>query len=433
MQKMLEFMLQHVFTRITQRTNPIMNTYPRREFLKFGAALPLAMQSLDLRAASKRAQSAPPKRIMFICNSLGFYNPHFYPKTRGDLSSSTYLQEMEAKDKMTVFQNLFHPGMDTSNHDSEKSFLTGVPSPEATNFINSISLDQILARHMGGDTRFPFLPFSIYDRGWGCSWNSRGVAIPPLHNEAQIFDKLFGEEDLSARQRQIRNDQHVVQCLYRDMDQLQKQGGNGAKIVSYRNVIAELEQQLEHEAFWLKTQKPEVPNTLSDDSEFAFSTKIKNLLELSKRAFQTDSTRVITCSLDWIYGAIKVPGATGGWHTLSHHGGKADALGKLSRIELDVMKHLNQFLTDLDQIKEGDGTLLDHTTVVIGSNFGDASNHTCNNLPTIVAGGGYNHQAHTVLKKRTPLCNLYLELLHTFNIDVGQFGSSQYDMGLLNG
>lgn len=322
--------------------------------------------------------------------------------------------------------------METSNHDSEKSFLTGVPHPEAANFTNTISLDQILARHMGGDTRFPFLPLSIYDRGWGCSWNSRGVAIPTLYDETKIFDKLFGKEDLQAKRQQILDDQQVVRSLYRDLKQLKRSGGNGAKIDSYRTVIAELEAKLEHEQFWLDTKKPQVPNTLSEDQEFAFSTKVRNLLELSKLAFQTDSTRVITFSMDWIYGAINVPGATGGWHTLSHHSGNSEKLDKLVRIELDLLKHLNQFLSDLDRIPEGNGTLLDHTTVVIGSNFGDSSDHTCNNLPTIVAGGGYHHQAHTVLEKPTPLCNLYLELLHEFNIDQGSFGSSEMDMGLLN-
>ena len=160
---------------------------------------------------------------------------------------------------------------------------------------------------------------------------------------------------------------------------------------------------------------------------------MRNLFELAKLAFQTDSTRVITVSLDWIYGAINVPGATGGWHTLSHHGGKADALAKLSRIEIDIVKHLNRFLSDLDEIKEEGGKLLDQTTVVIGSNFGDASNHTHNNLPIIVAGGGYRHQAHTVLDRPTPLCNLYLELLHRHEVDAAGFGSSERNMELLKG
>lgn len=407
-----------------------MSPYSRRDFLKFGAALPLAIRSLEGRATTTGEVKAP-KRIIFICNSLGFYEPNFFPGVRGDFETSPYLKDLGVREKMTVFQNLFHPGMDTSNHDSEKSFLTGAPSPEAANFINSVSLDQVLAREMGGDTRFPFLSFSIYDRGWGCSWNDRGVAIPPMHDEGQIFDKLFGEEDLTAKRRQIEDDRKVVQGLHRDMEQILRGGGDPSKLESYRNVIAELEAQLKHEEFWLEAKKPEVPDTLSTDSEFAFSTKIKNLFELSKLAFQTDSTRVITLSLDWIYGAISVPGATGGWHTLSHHAGKAEALTKLSRIEMEIIRHLNQFLLALDGIEEPGGTLLDHTTVVIGSNFGDASNHTCRNLPTIVAGGGYRHQGHSVLEQATPLCNLYLELLHRHDVDMSGFGSSTADLGLL--
>ena len=408
-----------------------MNMATRREFLQFGAALPLAIHSLDVQAGTNPKPKTPPKRIIFICNSLGFYEPHFFPKTRGDLGSSRYLSGMGTRDKMTVFQNLFHPGMETSNHDSEKSFLTGAPRPEALHFMNSISIDQVLAEHIGNETRFASLPLSIYDRGWGCSWNARGVAIPPLHDETQIFDKLFGEEDLTARKRRLENDQLIIRSLYRDMEQLRQHGSDRSKIESYRQVIAELEKQLEREQFWLTMKKPDVPNVLSTDREYAFSTKIKNLLELSKLAFQTDSTRVITFSMDWIYGAIKVPGATGGWHTLSHHGGKQDVLEKLVRVEEDILRHLNQFMADLDQINEGDGTLLDHTTVVIGSNFGDSSNHTCNNLPTIVAGGSYRHRAHAVLDKPTPLCNLWLELLHKHDIDVGQFGSSESDTNLL--
>jgi hypothetical protein len=413
----------------------LMNAPTRRDLLKFGTALPFAMHSLNVRADSNA--KSPPKRIIFICNSLGFYKPYFFPKNRGDLSSSDYLKDIATRDKLTVFENLYHPGMNTSNHDSEKSFLTGVPKPEAPNFTNSISLDQVLASKMGSDTRFPFLPLSIYDRGWGCSWNDRGVAIPPLHDVDRIYNKLFGEEDLSAKRKQITKDQNVIACLRRDLKHMEtrsvSEGPDVSKIETYRNVIAELEKQISHESFWLDTAKPEVPDTLSNDPEFAFSTKIENLLELCKLAFQTDSTRVITLSLDWIYGAIKVPGATGGWHSLSHHGGRQNQLEQLSRIERDIVKHLNHFLTDLDSIPEGNGTLLDHTTVVIGSNFGDASNHTCSNLPTIVAGGGYRHQVHTVPEKPTPLCNLWLELLHRHNIDLGQFGSSDDDPRLLLG
>lgn len=405
----------------------------RRQLLKFGAALPLAMHALEARSETK--DKSPPKRILFICNSLGFYKPYFFPKQSGDLATSDYLKDLGPQHKLTVFENLFHPGMETSNHDSEKSFLTGVPKPEAANFRNAVSVDQLLAREIADQTRLPFLSLSLYDRGWGCSWNDRGTAIPPLHDPLAVYNKLFGKEDLTAKRQQIETDQQVIACLQRDLQQLEREGAQAgeehSKIETYRNVIAELKQQLDHETFWLQTAKPEIPNQLRTDPEFAFSAQIQNMLELSKLAFQTDSTRVITFSLDWIYGAINVPGATGGWHTLSHHGGKPNLLEPLSRIERDILKHLNQFLQDLDSIAEGDSTLLDHTTVIIGSNFGDASNHTCNKLPTIVAGGGYRHRGHVVMDQPTPLCNLWLELLQHHNLDIGSFGSSGGDAKLL--
>ena len=408
-----------------------MNVISRKDFLKAGTALPLALQSLDLRATAKPKPVTPPKRIIFICSCLGFYKPYFFPKKRGDLATSDYLKDMKTLDKMTVFNNLYHPGMDTSNHDSEKSFLTGSPSPESPTFVNGISLDQVFAREMGKETRFPFLNFSIYNRGWGISWNDRGSPIPPMHDEEKIFEKLFEKENLETKQKQLRNDQNILHSLSRDMEILRKKGSQPGKLDSYKAAIRELDAQLAHEKFWLNADKPKVEKSLSQDPEFAFSTKIKNLFELAKLAFRTDSTRVITLSMDWIDGAITVPGATGGWHTLSHHGGKADKIESLSKIEIDTLKHFNRFLFEMDQIKEGEGTLLDHTTVVMGSNFGDASNHTCNNLPMIVAGGGYRHQAHSVLEQPTPLCNLYLELLHKHDIDAGAFGSSNADLGLL--
>lgn len=405
------------------------DTLPRRRFLKFGAAFPLAVSGL--RNASAAPQAGSPKRIIFVNNSLGFFRSYFNPSRHGELNSSKYLSLIECPEDLTVIENLYHPGMDTSNHDSEKSFLTGAAQPEANGFQNTISLDQVLAAEFGTQTRFPSLAFSLYDRGWGCSWDARGRAISPMHDADKIFDQLFKPENLQRKQQQISDDQRILASLKRDLTHLRSSGDPSQSAWQYQELIRELEAKLQHEAFWLKTDKPKVDYTLSRDARYAFSTKIANLFELAKLAFRTDSTRVITISMDWIYGAIKVPGATGGWHTLSHHNYNIDAVKQLSCIETDVMRRFNQFLMDLKSIPEGDGTLLDHTTVVLGSNFGNASDHTCHRLPILVAGGGYKHQQHKKVKERTPLCNLWLELLHSHNIDAGSFGSSQQDMRLL--
>lgn len=414
----------------------------RRKLLQFGLALPIAIQSLssvrtrlfgDERVPDVGGRKSPPRRVLFICNSLGFHAPYFFPVGAKDLSKSEYLGGMRLQEKMTVFRNLYHPGMDTSNHDSEKSFLTGKPNPEASNFVNGISLDQVLANSLGGQTRFPFLSFSIYNRGWGCSWNDRGVAIPPMHDEEAIFDMLFGAEDLQAKQELIAKDMLVVEALRRDIDLLQGGSKSTESLETYTTVLRELEGRLEREKYWLSTSKPKVEKSLREDPEFEFSAKVHNLFELAKLAFRTDSTRVISISLDWIYGAIKVPGATGGWHTLSHHGGNPEVLSSLSCVERDILKHFEALLWGMDQIQEEGGSLLDHTTVVLGSNFGDSSNHTCNELPMLIAGGGYQHHGYRLLERATPLCNLYLELLHRHDIDVGRFGTSEEDKRLLGG
>ena len=240
-----------------------MSNISRKSFLKFGAALPLALHSLNSRAEQARKQS--PKRIIFINSCLGFYKAYFFPKQRGDLSTSDYLKGMKLKEKMTVFENLFHPGMETSNHDSEKSFLTGAPSPESPTFVNGISLDQVLAQQMGGDTRFPFLNFSIYDRGWGCSWNDRGAAIPPMHDEQKIFQMLFEKQDLLEKKQQLQDDQNILNSLRRDLAMLLKHGSNAGKLKSYQTVLADLKNQLNHEKVWLNTSKPKVSKSLSDD------------------------------------------------------------------------------------------------------------------------------------------------------------------------
>lgn len=411
--------------------NSVNPTFDRRGFLKWGASLPLAMQSLSLRADEKNAES--PRRVIFICNSLGFYQPYLQPRRQGDLSSSDYLNSLSLPEKVTLIENLYHPGMETSNHDSEKSFLTGAPRPEALGFENTVSVDQVLSESLGGDTRFPFLSFSLYDRGWGCSWNRQGAAIPPQYREEAIFNQLFGPEDLTQRKRDLQRDELILAGLKEDLKSLTAANQVSSSVTQYRELILQLEKQVAHDRFWLETEKPKVDRTLSDDRQFEFSTKIHNLFELAKLAFRTDSTRVITFSMDWIYGAIDVPGASGGWHTLSHHGGRPEVLKDLRCVEVDILKHFNQFLVELDAIPEGDGTLLDYTTVVMGSCFGDASNHTCHQLPILVAGGGHNHQQHRVVDSGTPLCNLWLELLHHHNVDGGHFGSSRQNMKLLQG
>ena len=113
-------------------------------------------------------------------------------------------------------------------------------------------------------------------------------------------------------------------------------------------------------------------------------------------------------------------------HDASHHGKDETKIEQLAIIEETQLEIFSRFLTSMQQVREGDGTLFDHTAILNASNLGNASAHTCENLPVILAGGGFKHQGH-VLKDRkdnAPLCNLYVRMLQQIGVETDTFGSS---------
>jgi len=401
----------------------------RRDFLKAGVVLPL----LPSVIAAETPKTAP-RRIVFICNTLGFHPGFWHPKKTGDLSSSVYLKAMRARNKMSVLGNFFHPGMETSNHLSEKSFLTGALYPEAPGFRNTTSIDQLLARQNGLKTRFPHLCLSLLNRS--CAWDKSGSGIAPIHDENVLFDMLFGMLDKSSKSARLQRDQSIADALHRDMQTLRRRASvdDAMKLDEYLTVLKEFERQISHKKNWLNADKPVVTNPITPDGQYPFETKIRNMLKLAALALQTDSTRVITLNMPFTNNsAIVVPGLKGkvGWHRASHHSNNPAKVAQLKLIEESILRNLDQFIFDLDQVQEENGTLLDNTLVVIGSNMGNASGHTHNNLPILLAGGGIKHVPHQAEARPTPLCNLYLEILNHHGIALSEFGSSTAPSSLL--
>jgi hypothetical protein len=113
-------------------------------------------------------------------------------------------------------------------------------------------------------------------------------------------------------------------------------------------------------------------------------------------------------------------------HDLSHHGQDPVKLGQLKTVEVEKLKVLRDLLAKLKQTKETDSTLLDNTMVFFSSNLGNASNHSCKNLPVLLAGGGFKHGQHQVFdtKNNTPLSNLFVAMLQNLGLEVERFGSS---------
>jgi len=151
--------------------------------------------------------------------------------------------------------------------------------------------------------------------------------------------------------------------------------------------------------------------------------------DMSRLAFQTDSTRVITLFL----GGQRTPGvkfedgrSLGGYHNLSHHGKDEAKLGELEEIEIAQMELFGELLRDLQEVEETNGSLLDNTMVLYGCHMGDANIHNNINLPVILAGGGFRHGQHLAFNphNNTPLCNVFVSMLHNLGIERERFASS---------
>ena len=153
------------------------------------------------------------------------------------------------------------------------------------------------------------------------------------------------------------------------------------------------------------------------------------MYRMVRLALETDSTRLVTLFI----AGTTAPGLTLSsgkqypwYHGLTHHSMDQGKLTQLEEIEIEQMRMLGDLLSSLDSIEEEDGTLLDNTMTLYGSNLSDANIHDTRNLPIILAGGGFRHGRHLAynLDNNTPLCNLYVSMLQRLGVETDQFGSS---------
>jgi hypothetical protein len=202
----------------------------------------------------------------------------------------------------------------------------------------------------------------------------------------------------------------------------------------YMESIRDLERRLVIDEQWVKTPKPTVaaepPKDITNKSDLIGRTRL--LFDLTHLAIQTDSTRLITIMLSGTTSAPPIDGVTRGHHDLSHHGKDPGKLAQLRIVENECLKVFQDLVAKLKRSREGESTLLDRTMVYLGSNLGDASSHSTNNLPILLAGGGFVHGQHLAYDPRhaPPLCNLYVSMLQGLGIEVDAFNSGS---GTLSG
>jgi hypothetical protein len=371
--------------------------------------------------------------MVCICTPLGLHAPFFFPQKAGkDYPLSPYLEVLkDVRDDFTVLSGLSHPEVD-QGHDSAFTFLTAAPHPEnRSGFRNTISLDQFAAERVGLETRFPSL--TLGDEGFGLSWTRSGAPVPADSSPSHVFARLFLEgrpEEVQAQTRRLQAGQSILDAVGDQANAMRPGLGAGDrdKLDEYFTSVRELEQRMARAEEWSKKPKPKVeakpPQDIPNSADLVGRTRL--LFDLAHLALQTDSTRLITI---FLLGTSQVPPIAGvalGHHDLSHHGQDAGKIEQLKKVELETMRLLRDLLAKLKETREEGASLLERTMVLFGSNLGNANNHSCKNLPIILAGGGFKHGQHLAFDpaKPPPLCNLYVTMLQRLGIEAERFGSS---------
>ena len=409
----------------------------RRAFLRSASvvvALP-ALESLKCRASVSHGLQ-PPKRMVCIGNEFGMYPGAFWPKTYGrNYELTPLLNPIESiRNDLTLFSHLDH-GL-KGGHFAVHTYLTGVKSADARNMAEGgISLDQRAAEHVGSETRFPSLTIgseSGLHGGCQMSWTRTGTRVPPVPGPRELFRGMFVQDDAAAKAKtadRIALQKSILDSVLGDAKSLKSRlnKADGRKLDEYFSSVRDVEVKLRLDQQWQNVPKPKP--AIDEPKNKGLTRDLPLIYDLIALALQTDSSRVATIEVGGTFAARDL-GIKKGYHSLSHHGKAEENIEQLVQIELYQMEQFARFVEKLKGVSEphSDGSLLDSTMVLMGSGMGNANSHTNNDLPILLAGGGFRHgeykQFPKETRKRIPLCNLFVSMLQQFGVETDAFGTS---------
>ena len=431
-------------------TNPRpARTASRRTFLR-GAGVTIALPVLScMRPAFGTHQPPTPKRMLLVSNNLGVLPQPFFPSESGPAYKlSPYLEELkELREDFTVFSGLSHPDV-VGGHSTENCFLTGARGPTRSGFRNQISLDQFAAEALGQQTRFATLNLgvNIVKAKRSLSWTRDGALLPAEDSPSALFRKMFVQGDrheVERRLDELRVRGSILDAVATETRQFSKSIGRDDRhrLNQYLNSVRELEHRLHIAGEWETQPKPtidrEPPRDILDDARFF--DKFELMLSMAQLALETDSTRIVTLMVDaFETGVFQIDDQTksiNAYHNLSHHGQVPEKVRQLESVDRRQMGLLRTLLKNLSATSDGSYRMLDNTMVLYGSNMGDSNTHDNTNLPILLAGGGFRHGQHLAFDRddNTPLCNLFLTLLHQLGVEADAFGSSTGTLDGLEG
>ena len=417
--------------------NPLRNRPLSRRTVLKGLGVALALPFLDAMVPAFTAEPAPaaaavPRRMFCIETNQGILPQNFFPETAGrDYETTPYLDILkDARAHMTVLSGVSLPEVD-GGHGAELCFLTGASHPGRGGFRNSISLDQFAAERVGLLTRHPSLSLAV-DTQRSLSFTGAGVMLPGEDRPSQLFKRLFVQgtpDEVDAQVARLREERSILDQVGERAKALAAQVGadDRAKVDQYCTSLRELERRLVVAEEWEHKPKPvtdaKAPSDSNDRS--AVIPRTRTMFELARLALASDATRIITMYISQDFVRPDIAGVNEGTHQLTHHGNRPEKLAMLKLIEEAQFRELATLLCGLEATREPHGSLLDTTMVLYGTNMGSANSHANDNLPVLLAGGGFKHGQHLAFdrKRNYPLTNLHVSMLQRLGIEVDAFSS----------
>lgn len=426
----------------------------RRTVLR-GAGLALALPWMEAMAPAAPAAAKPPKRFcaFFFGNGVSLPSPrsaghedwHWFPHTDGADYKFTKSLETLAPHRadLTILGGLSHAtSRQLVGHNTVDVWLTGADIRENLN--NSISIDQAIARHQGDKTRIPSLVLSSHggvgtkSRSTTISFDAQGRAIPAESNPRRVFERLFeapSDGDLAARKKALTVGKRRVDFLLEDAKDLRTKLGNSdqQRLDEFLQSLDEVEGRVARAQDWLGKALPQVDRGRInlDVSPKGPTDYIRTMYDLIALAFETDTTRSAAYQVtaeDGVGICDKFPTILEFGRKVGHHGLSHDdkdptfGWGKYDRY---LAEQFAYFLGKLGKVREGDGRLLDNVVALYGS--GTSTTHNARNYPLVLAGGkslGLKHGRYIKQKAERPLGDLFLTLLHQFDVPAKSFAYS---------
>ena len=424
---------------------------PRRTLLRgLGATVTLPFLDAMLPVFSLRARAAgPAHRFQAFYVPNGMAMEYWTPKGEGSAFEISPILEPLApyRDQMLVLSgikaswNYIHAG-------ASGSFLTGTTrgGRNEVEIIADVSMDQLLARQFAKETQVASLELSMDapNNAGACtgilscaythtiSWRSATQPLPMEYNPRAVFERLFGDSgntERAAREARLRQSRSILDSVTEKLAGLRRELGpqDQIKVDEYTESIRDVERRIQKAEQQSDLELPAIEQPQGVPP--VFEDHLALMLDLQVLAFQSDLTRVITFMIGKEQSARPYPqvGVPEAHHPLSHHENRPELIAHMSKINRYHTQLFSQYLAKLRATPDGDGSLLDHMTILYGGGISNSTRHSGDNLPLLVVGGGAGRLKggrHLTYADKPPMAYLLVTLMDKLDVPVERLGGS---------